>query len=562
MAVHALHAFGEVNVLEMHRVLPLLRIVRGDHGVVEVEHVALFVLLENGAENPAVAVVIGELRLLQLRVQLGDFFEELKFAPQPARGGGLGIFLDRADEFGVGGILLFQKRLARFRAAEMRVVRERIFRMRIHELAVALLVPPRVTKIRIHEEIALVHVAIHALRARDRAGERVLDRVAALVFANRGIAAEAQALIAEFGIPTGVRRRAVVRVHDVARGAAARTVIARMIVAAHEVEERIVQAHLLQIQHDGIGAVQRAEAAFTEAARGFAGRFADGRDAELELLFTAALEDAEQVARLRDVPLRQRIEERQHAEFARVLGRDGRRRVEAQRLAAGSVGLAVTRGFEGHRAVVVERRAPEHRAVAHHRVADVARFFFVAGAAGFLRDAQVAGIHELHELGRLVIQQHARIARVRGAFPEDRIARGHVGFALQQAGRRIAAVTIGAAEHDVRGVVHRQLGVRGRGVLGRVALETAAALAHRVVARLVHEVAGFYFGGCGRGEVFAGNGNFGAEAGFLGARRKGEEKQGEQWEQGFEAERRNRKRERTRPAGRFGRPAQNVVSQF
>ena len=329
MAVHALHAFGEVNVLEMHRVLPLLRIVRGDHGVVEVEHVALFVLLENGAENPAVAVVIGELRLLQLRVQLGDFFEELEFTPQPARGGGLGVILDRADEFGVGGILLFQKRLARFRAAEMRVVRERIFRMRIHELAVALLVPPRVTEIRIHEEIPLVHVAIHALRARDRAGERVLDRVAALVFANRGIAAEAQALIAEFGIPTGVRWRAVVRVHDVARGAAARTVIARMIVAAHEIEERIVQAHLLQIQHDGIGAVQRAEAAFAQAARGFAGRFADGRDAELELLFTAALEDAEQVARLRDVPLRQRIEERQHAEFARVLGRDGRRRVQA-----------------------------------------------------------------------------------------------------------------------------------------------------------------------------------------------------------------------------------------
>ena len=49
-----------------------------------VEQVALAVALEDGAEIPAVAVVVGELGVLELRVELGDLAEELEVAPLAA----------------------------------------------------------------------------------------------------------------------------------------------------------------------------------------------------------------------------------------------------------------------------------------------------------------------------------------------------------------------------------------------------------------------------------------------------------------------------------------------
>ena len=58
------------------------------------------------------------------------------------------------------------------------------------------LVPPGVTQIRIHEEIALMHVAVHALRGRDRARELMLDGMAALVFADGFVVGETQPLMA------------------------------------------------------------------------------------------------------------------------------------------------------------------------------------------------------------------------------------------------------------------------------------------------------------------------------------------------------------------------------
>src|SRR5207253_1546567 len=68
---------------------------------------------------------------------------------------------------------------------------------RIHELAVRFLVPPGVTEIRVHEEISLMHVAIHALARRNRAGELVHDRMSALGFRNRFVSGETQTLISE-----------------------------------------------------------------------------------------------------------------------------------------------------------------------------------------------------------------------------------------------------------------------------------------------------------------------------------------------------------------------------
>ena len=209
MAVGALHPVAKMLVLEMNGLGELLRVVERDDVVIAVAQIALAIVLEYRAENPAVAVVIGELRVRQLRVQLRNLFQKIQVAPQAARGGGLGIVADGFDEF----------------------LRRRIFLLRrIHEFAVGFLVPPRVAEKRIHEEIALVHVAVHALARRDGARELVRDRVAALVLADGLVGGEAQALVAEFRIPAGVRGRTVVRVNDVTRRAAAAAVIARMIV--------------------------------------------------------------------------------------------------------------------------------------------------------------------------------------------------------------------------------------------------------------------------------------------------------------------------------------------
>ena len=91
VAIDALHPIGQVDILQVDRLGELLRIVVRDDLVVEVEQVALAVFLEHGAEDPAVAVVIGKLGVLQLRVQLGDPLQKIQVAPQPARGGGFGI---------------------------------------------------------------------------------------------------------------------------------------------------------------------------------------------------------------------------------------------------------------------------------------------------------------------------------------------------------------------------------------------------------------------------------------------------------------------------------------
>ncbi len=73
--------------------------------------------------------------------------------------------------------------------------------LRIHELAIGLLVPPGVTEIRIHEEISLMHVAVHALARRNRARELVHDRMAALGLRNRFVGGETQTLMSELAPP-------------------------------------------------------------------------------------------------------------------------------------------------------------------------------------------------------------------------------------------------------------------------------------------------------------------------------------------------------------------------
>src|SRR6266446_971784 len=53
VAVHTMHPLFKVDVLEVYRLLELLRIVEGNNLVVRVEQVALAVVLEDSAEDPS-----------------------------------------------------------------------------------------------------------------------------------------------------------------------------------------------------------------------------------------------------------------------------------------------------------------------------------------------------------------------------------------------------------------------------------------------------------------------------------------------------------------------------
>ena len=139
VAVRTLHSLFEMDVLQMHRALEVA--VRDDV-VVAIQPVALLILLEHRAEHPSMTVIIRKLSVLQLRIQFRDLLQEIKLAPQSARRGGLGIRHSGSNKLLVGRIVLL---------------------LGIHEFGIRLLIPPDVAEIWIHEEVALVHVTIHAL---------------------------------------------------------------------------------------------------------------------------------------------------------------------------------------------------------------------------------------------------------------------------------------------------------------------------------------------------------------------------------------------------------------
>ena len=119
-----------------------------------VEQVALAILLEDGAEHPAVAVEVGELRVLQLRVELGR-------AGAAARNSG-------SDHRPRDARCLPGLRISiatRSRPSDSRL------RRRIHQLAVGFVVPPHVAEVGVHHVRAGVDVADHALAGRDRRRE-------------------------------------------------------------------------------------------------------------------------------------------------------------------------------------------------------------------------------------------------------------------------------------------------------------------------------------------------------------------------------------------------------
>ena len=68
-------------------------ILEGDLLAIFVEPVSFAVVIENGSENPAVAVKIGELRGFQLLVKFGTagIFQKFFVVPEAANGGALRI---------------------------------------------------------------------------------------------------------------------------------------------------------------------------------------------------------------------------------------------------------------------------------------------------------------------------------------------------------------------------------------------------------------------------------------------------------------------------------------
>ena len=115
--------------------------------------------------------------------------------------------------------------------------------------------------------------------------------------------------------------RAIVGVDDVAGGAAAGAIIAGLVVGARQVEEGIEETRFLQAEENGIGAQLGAETAIAELVVRAAGFFLAIRIADLALLFAAALENAQDVAGLRNFPALERREFREDSLRARFLGR-------------------------------------------------------------------------------------------------------------------------------------------------------------------------------------------------------------------------------------------------
>src|SRR6185312_2392447 len=111
--------------------------------------------------------------------------------------------------------------------------------------------------------------------------------------------------------------------------------------------------------------------------------------------------------------------------------RRGRREGEQSlRGAIGAVALAKAWRLQRERAVVVERRAPQHGTVGHHAGLDFSYFRGVAtaGAAGFVGDAQVSRVDDANIVPVFVEPLGVGSRRVGGAASIGRVPRLGMGL--------------------------------------------------------------------------------------------------------------------------------------
>src|SRR5262249_13374974 len=76
VTINAMHTFVHVYGGHMDRFLELLRIIVTDDRALGIEQIAMTVALEDGAEVPAMSVIVGELSIVQLGIELADMLEE------------------------------------------------------------------------------------------------------------------------------------------------------------------------------------------------------------------------------------------------------------------------------------------------------------------------------------------------------------------------------------------------------------------------------------------------------------------------------------------------------
>src|SRR5262249_28349091 len=122
----------------------------------------------------------------------------------------------------------------------------------VHRLAVRFKVPPCDTVVSIQHLCARVHMADYTLAGGDCPSELVLDRMPGLILGNGWIGAEAVTSVPEASIGAGMVRVPVIGVDDMAGGATAGPVVARLIVRSQQRQHRVEQPRLLQSQEDRV----------------------------------------------------------------------------------------------------------------------------------------------------------------------------------------------------------------------------------------------------------------------------------------------------------------------
>ena len=484
VAVDALHADVDMDRGHVDRALELVGRVVGHDLARGVEQVALAVALVDGAEVPAMAVIVGELGILGLGIDVGpDLAQEVEIAPQPADGRTFRIALQDLELLGDAGLLLL---------------------LRPHQGRVGLVVPHGVAEEGVHEHVRLVHVADHALAGRDGAGELVPDRMARLVARDGRVLGLGGAPVAVRGPGPGMAWVAVVGVDDVAGAAARGAVVAGLVVGAEEPSERVVESGLGDVEHrDGdadagagpaIGLADVGPARLLQSLQ-LAQRVGQADLGELgDDVAAAALEDPERVGRRHGLPGRERVERLQHA--ARLhLRVDLDHALDLGRLALARIGLAQEVVLVGQDAVVVGGAAPEHGAGGHQAALTGVDDVLMTGAACLARDPVVARVDEADIFGALLVQQRVAVRRVGAAriVPGFGQGRQHMGLlgelgvmrvGVPHARRHhagIAAMAVGAAEHHAGIAVHA--GGIGGGVAGKAPCALARGLLRRLSAR-------------------------------------------------------------------------------
>ena len=156
MTVDAMHAFFEMNVVEMDGFVKSIRIVGRHNRIFRVEQVPFPIALEHLPENPAMTVRVRELRSLQTGIEFGGagLIKKLTFRPKAAQTRRFRVAREFPIRLALGWIVLPGG---------------------VHLVTISFVVPPNQPHVRRHHVFARMHVADHALRRRNASGQLMLD---------------------------------------------------------------------------------------------------------------------------------------------------------------------------------------------------------------------------------------------------------------------------------------------------------------------------------------------------------------------------------------------------